>query len=212
MASRKSDGTDAWRGTAAQPNGARAYGAAGHGAPGYGAPAAYAAPPQPVVEQTWLVLVGGADQRSVQTAALRAAVQSGAVALETLVWRAGMSSWAPIGSIGELVQPADRAPVWNAPSTQGPISAQRAAEQYLSAHGPGLGDTTTYAAWDPPQGRIPLRREAPPATNITRELIATGMVVFGIVMFTLYVISLGGAFEAGSGPHGGTPAGAHAAK
>jgi hypothetical protein len=208
MASRKSDGADAWRGAVTQPNGALAYGAPGYPAPAYPAPAyaaapAYAPAPQmaPVVaEQPWLVLVGAGDQRTVQTAALRAALQARAIAPETLVWRAGMSNWAPVGSIGELVQAAAPAPAgWDVPQTQ-PSSAQQAAQQYLSARGPGLGDTTTYAAWDPPQGRVVARASAP-ATNITSELLATGMVVFGIVMFTLYVLSLGGAFEAGGGAH-----------
>jgi hypothetical protein len=212
MASRKSDGSDAWRGAAARPNGALAY-----GGPAYAAPGQYAAPPPPAVEQPWLVLVGGTDQRQVQASELRAAVQSGAVTRETLVWRAGMSSWAPIGSIAELVPPEVSAASWQAAPAAEPTSARRAAEQYLSAHGPGLGDTTTYAAWDPPEGRIPLRREPPPAANITSELIATGMVVFGIVMFTLYMISLGGAFEAGSHSPGSPASGAasdraHAAK
>lgn len=204
MASTKSDGPDAWRGTAARPNGASAL---AYDAPVHGAPAAYAAP-APAAEQPWLVLLGGSDQRSVETAALRAAVQSGALAMETLVWRAGMSSWVPVGTIGELVQPAA---AWNAPPAQEPASARRAAEQYLSAHGPGLGDTTTYAAWDPPQGRIPLRRTPASSTNVTSELLATGMVVFGIVMFTLYMLSLGGAFEAGSRSHGAGKAAAQAA-
>jgi len=204
MASRKSDGSDAWRGTAAQPNGASAlaYGAPAYAAQ-YGAPAyAPQVPQPPAAEPPWMVLVGGTEQRPMPAAALRAAVQSGAVALETLVWRAGMSAWAPIGSIGELVQLAPAAApapsTWDAPLAQGPTAAQQAAEQYLSTRGPGIGDTTTYAAWDPPQGRVPLRRSAPPPTNITSELLATGMVVFGIVMFTLYAISLGGAFTAGS--------------
>jgi hypothetical protein len=123
-----------------------------------------------------------------------------------------MTSWAPIGSIAELVQPNVPAASWQPSPAREPTSARRAAEQYLSAHGPGLGDTTTYAAWDPPEGRIPLRREPPPATNVVSELLATGLVVFGIVMVTLYAISLGGAFEAGSHPHDVATAGAHAAK
>jgi len=152
-----------------------------------------------IPEQPWLVLVAAGDQRTVQTSALRAALQARAIAPETLVWRAGMSNWAPLGSIGELVQqPAPPAPGWDVQPTQAPSSAQRAAEQYLSTRGPGLGDTTTYAAWDPPQGRVVARQPAPPA-NVTSELLATGMVVFGIVMFTLYVLSLGGAFEPGGG-------------
>ena len=226
MASRKSDGSDAWRGAAAQPNGASAL---AYGGPGYAAPATYGAqnysaqgysaqavlPQPPAAEPPWLVLVGGSEQRPMPAAALRAAVQSGAVALETLVWRAGMSAWAPIGSIGELVQlapaAAPAASAWEAPLAQGPTAAQQAAEQYLSTRGPGLGDTTTYAAWDPPQGRVPLRRAAPPPANITSELLATGLVVFGIVMFTLYVISLGGAFTAGSTPAHGAEA-RHASK
>src|SRR5688572_16053586 len=101
MASRKSDGSDAWRGAAAPPNGASAL---AYGAPAFGAQASYGAPayaPQPpAAEPPWLVLLGGTDQRPMAAVDLRAAVQSGAVALETLVWRAGMSEWAPIGSIG----------------------------------------------------------------------------------------------------------------
>jgi hypothetical protein len=139
------------------------------------------------------------------TDALRAAVQAGAVPPQMLVWRPGMSTWVPVGSVQELMQPA-AGYAYDPALVPGPTSAQQAAGQYLSSRGPGLGETTTYAAWDPPEGRSPAPRSHTPAptqlpSNLPSELMATGMVVFGIVMFTLYMLSLGGAFEAGGHAH-----------
>ena len=163
----------------------------------------------PLDAQPWLVHVSSADRRTMTAAALRAAVQGGSLTPQTLVWRAGMNAWAPVESIAELMLPSEYPPApppsalgWDAPLAPNP--------------GPRLGDTTTYAAWDPPQGRQPqgpashghsphgrpasVRPTELPA-DLMRELFATGVIVLGIVMFTLYVISLGGVFQPGSRAH-----------
>ncbi len=195
MASRRLEGPDSRILETERREGADAQGL------GAAVPALTAAPAMPVSEPTWVVHLGAADQRTVAAADLRAALQAGTLAPQTMVWRAGLSGWVPVGSVGEL-QPSGFGPGglgWLPPhaTAEPPNSAQLAAERYLSTHGPGLGDTTTYAAWDPPEGRAPSRPAVPAADRVS-ELIATGLVVFGIAMSTLYLLSLGGAFEPGS--------------
>lgn len=50
----------------------------------------------------WLVLINREDRRKMSTREVRAEVRAGTLARQTLVWRAGMNSWASIDSIAEL--------------------------------------------------------------------------------------------------------------
>jgi hypothetical protein len=53
-------------------------------------------------EQEWLVVIDQDNRSKMSTREVKAYVQAGKLARETLVWRAGMSAWAAIGSIAEL--------------------------------------------------------------------------------------------------------------
>jgi hypothetical protein len=135
--------------------------------------------------QEWLVLISQDDRRTMSTRQVQAEVQAGRLARETLVWRAGMSAWASIGSIAELAMqntrptvPRARAPLgWDAPLAQTPR--------------PGSGhDEELYSS-----------RPTASSSQLVLELIATGAAVLLIVAITSYTLYSAGAFQAGSAQH-----------
>jgi hypothetical protein len=131
--------------------------------------------------QDWWVLIHQDNQSRMSTREVRAYVQAGKLAPETLVWRDGMSAWASIGSIAELTMQTSRPTV---PRGQGPgrhnprfaetmISSHRAAQQYV-------------------------RRPAASSGRLVLALMGTGTAVLLTVLATSYALYAAGAFQAGS--------------
>jgi hypothetical protein len=129
----------------------------------------------------WVVLLTPDTRRMMSTPEVQAEVSAGALARETLVWRAGMTEWMAIGSIGELDVPVaqHRAPPgmsWEAPAAAHPRHAGHAHSRH-HAH----------------------RRAS--SSEIMQELVTTGAVAAIMVAMTLYMLSLGGAFAPGTAHH-----------
>jgi hypothetical protein len=136
----------------------------------------------PADGRQWVVLLTPDTRRMMSTPEVQAEVSAGTLARETLVWRAGMSEWMAIASIGELDVPLaqhHRAPSgmsWEAPAAAPPRHAGHAhARQH--AHRPAS------------------------SSEIMQELVTTGAVAAIVVAMTLYMLSLGGAFTPGTAHH-----------
>jgi hypothetical protein len=141
--------------------------------------------------QEWLVLLDQDNRSKMSTREVQANVQAGKLARETLVWRAGMSAWASIGSIAELATQSSRptVPRGQPPAKYNPRFAETVASSYRAAQ---------YA-----------RRPAAPSPNLMLELVATGAAVLLTVLATSYALYTAGAFQAGSArphTHAGAPA------
>jgi hypothetical protein len=160
------------------------------------------APVQPVARnmnsrlegQEWLVLLDQDNRSKMSTREVQAYVQAGKLARETLVWRAGMSDWASIGSIAELATQSSRptVPRGQPPAKYNPRFAETVASSYRVAQ---------YA-----------RRPAP-SPMLMLELVATGAAVLLTVLATSYALYTAGAFQAGSArPHAQAHASAPAPK
>lgn len=165
--------------------------------PTYAATNVMAHPMNPTVDgQQWFVLINQDSRRMMSTHELQAEVRAGTLARETLVWRAGMSDWQSISSIGELgmsntrpTVPRARAAGWDAPLI--PFPDPDAAGGYAAGGYPAGG----YAAggYDAYEARS--RAQSP---QLILELIATGAAVLLIVAITSYTLFAGGAFQPGS--------------
>jgi hypothetical protein len=145
--------------------------------------------------QEWLVLLDQDNRSKMSTREVQAHVQAGKLARETLVWRAGMSDWASIGSIAELAMQSSRptVPRGQAPARYNPRFAETVASSHRAAQ---------YA-----------RRPAAPSPHLMLELVATGAAVLLTVLATSYALYTAGAFQAGSArPHAQAHAGAPAPK
>jgi hypothetical protein len=140
--------------------------------------------------QEWLVLINRDNRRQMSTREVRAELQAGRLASETLVWRAGMNAWAAIGSIAELASPSARPTV---PSGRPGGHNRRFAETIASNH----RIAQQYAALRAAQ-RKPVRL----------QLIATGAAVLLTVVATSYTLYTAGVFRAGSADGHPAPAGA----
>jgi len=136
----------------------------------------------------WVVLLSPDTRRMMSTHEVQAEVSAGTLPRETLVWRAGMSEWLAIASIGELDVPVRQqrsapAPGWNAPASP----SQRAAAHTM------------------PRAHVQVQHHhhhaSAPNPQLVQEIVTTGAVAMIGVAVTLYMLSLGGAFAAG-GVHG----------
>jgi len=136
----------------------------------------------------WVVLLSPDTRRMMSTQEVQAEVSAGTLARETLVWRAGMSEWMAIGTIGELDVPMARqqrpppAPGWEAPP-------------------PAAAPSRRPAAHTLPRGHMHQPSHHPyasePNPQLIQEVVTTGAVAMIGVAVTLYMLSLGGAFAAG---------------
>lgn len=149
----------------------------------------------------WVVLLSPDTRRMMSTHEVQAEVSAGTLARETLVWRAGMSEWMAIGSIGELDVPVARqhapaAPGWDAPAVP---SHRPAAQTQPRAH---LEHVQHH------------HHASQPNPQLLQEIVTTGAVAMIGVAVTLYMLSLGGAFASGGvhTPAHSAPAGATAQK
>jgi hypothetical protein len=134
--------------------------------------------------QEWLVLINQDNRRMMSTSEVKAEVQAGLLARETLVWRAGMSAWVSIGSVAELATQSSSRPT---------VPRQRP-----PGYNPRLAETM-------PANRIIaaqyLRPAPAPNPQLTLELMATGAIVALIVALTSYALYSAGAFQAGGAAH-----------
>jgi hypothetical protein len=146
--------------------------------------------------QEWLVLINQDNRRMMSTREVQAEVQAGLLARETLVWRAGMSAWASIGSIAELAAHSSR------PTQSSRPTVPRRPEGY----NPRLAETMPANRMIAAQY---LQRPAAANPQLMLELMSTGAVVALIVAITSYALYSAGAFQAGS-PASHAPAGASA--
>ena len=78
---------------------------------------------EPTAGAVWKISLGPGDTRDIDADALRAMKANGVVNDNTLVWRAGMTKWVPLGSIAELdsSSPSDSQPAPAPPP--GPLPA-----------------------------------------------------------------------------------------
>jgi hypothetical protein len=145
----------------------------------------------------WMVLLSPDTRRMMSTHEVQAEVSAGTLARETLVWRAGMSEWMAIGSIGELDVPVARqhrpAPGWDAPAAPSPRPAAQTQPRAHLQH-------QQY------QHEHYHQHASAPNPQLMQEVVTTGAVAMIGVAVTLYMLSLGGAFAAG-----GVHSAAHAA-
>jgi hypothetical protein len=165
----------------ALPRGTVAHGPASM--PGRGGVHVMARPMNPTVGgHEWLVLLSPDNRRTMTTREVQAEVQAGRLSSDTFVWQAGMSAWAPIGSIAELAMPNVRP---TAPQAQPSIGWDVPLAQRLRPNSPH----------DDP------RQFSPPTTlrpQLVLELVATGAAVLLIVLGTSYSLYVGGAFQPGN--------------
>jgi membrane protease subunit (stomatin/prohibitin family) len=77
-------------------------GAQGQGAQGQGSQSQAGPPPLPGQEAQWYLGVDGRQEGPLTTTALAEQARSGALTPETLVWRAGMSSWTAARDVPEV--------------------------------------------------------------------------------------------------------------
>jgi hypothetical protein len=152
----------------------------------------------PTVEgQEWLVLINRDDRRLMSTREVRAKVQAGLLARETLVWRAGMSAWESIGSIGELASQSPRpAQSSSRPAQSSSRPAQSSSRPTMPRRSPGYNPRlaeTMPANRDLAQRYAP--RPAPRNSQRTSELVATGATVVLTVLVTSYALYSAGVFD-----------------
>jgi hypothetical protein len=150
-------------------------------------------------EQEWVVLIDQDNRSQMSTREVKAYVQAGKLARETLVWRAGMSAWAAIGSIAELATQPSRPTV-----PRGQLSAGQLPAKY----NPRLAETvaSSYRA-----AQHYGRRPAAAGPKLMLELVATAAAVLLTVLGTSYALYRAGAYQAGGArpgadAHAGAPA------
>jgi hypothetical protein len=143
----------------------------------------------PADGRQWVVLLTPDTRRMMSTPEVQAEVSAGTLARETLVWRAGMNEWMAIASIGELDVPMAR------PHRGPPAVSWEAAGAAPPRH--------AGHAHARPQAHRPAS-----SSELMQELVTAGAVAAIMVATTLYMLSLGGAFAAGTAHHAahGTPA------
>jgi hypothetical protein len=145
-------------------------------------------------EQDWVVLIDRVNQSRMSTREVKAYVQAGKLARETMVWRDGMSAWASIGSIAELATHTSRptVPRGQLPAKYNPRLAETVASSYRAA-------------------QHNERRPAAPGPKLMLELVATAAAVLLTVLATSYALYAAGAYQAGNArpdadAHAGAPA------
>jgi hypothetical protein len=138
----------------------------------------------PADGREWVVLLTPDTRRMMSTLEVQAEVSAGMLARETLVWRAGMSEWVAIASIGELDVPSARA-------QRAPPAVGWEARAVTQPRSMGHGHVRPHA-------HAPRRASN---SEMVQELLTTGAVAAIVVAVTLYMLSLGGAFAPGTAHH-----------
>jgi hypothetical protein len=143
---------------------------------------------QPSNGQEWLVLINPAMRRMMSTREVQAEVRAGTLARETLAWRAGMSEWVALGAIQELGLPNRNPTVRTTPALgwDAPLAPTARPENMPPRQHSGA--SVSYEA-------------STPSPHLVLELVSAGAVAMMIVAVTTYLLSLGGAFQAGSVHH-----------
>lgn len=140
--------------------------------------------------QEWLVLINPAMRRMMSTLEVQAEVRAGTLPRETLAWRAGMSEWLPLGAIQELGLPNRNPTVRTTPALgwDAPLAPTAHADHQASAPRQHVHSAVSGAARRP---------RSLPNPQLGSELVSAGAAALIIVAVTTYLLSLGGAFQAG---------------
>ncbi len=141
--------------------------------------------------QQWLVLINPAMRRMMSTREVQAEVRAGTLPRETLAWRAGMTEWAALGAIQELGLPNRNPTVRTTPALG--WDAPLAQTEHPDQHAPAQ-----------PRGGVSGAHRAvasAPNPQLGSELVSAGAAALIIVAVTTYLLSVGGAFQAGGVHH-----------